>query len=168
MCTVLHAIVAAALSLLSGSSAPRCSAPQSTGARRGPQLVWLYLVGSAGRATPAFYVARCAGIAAALGLVPALMLPSQIAKACIRLGSKKVSNLARTDDSTDPLPISTTLPLLSARRFGLRKPAQVWTDAPAPLLLLDPARKGKGTGERFGAQPLLRCRSAPSESPRCC
>ncbi len=30
---------------------------------------------------------RCACIAAALGLVPALTLPSQIAKACVRLGS---------------------------------------------------------------------------------
>ena len=48
MCTVLRAIVAAALSLLSGSSAPRCSARQSTGTRRGPQLVWLYLVGAGG------------------------------------------------------------------------------------------------------------------------
>ena len=52
MCTFLHAIVAAALSLLSGSSAPRCSARQSTGARRGPQLVWLYLVGAGGWGRP--------------------------------------------------------------------------------------------------------------------
>jgi hypothetical protein len=255
MCTVLHAIVAAALSLLTGSSAPRCSARQSTGTRRGPQLVWLYLVGAGGwvgrsragaarppgaffygtiafglqasasssprrfqprslrpplgppphrrpqerlsseglhrpsrasfpapsspsrfpasqvrlrslcaraclagsggeaswtgtadRTTPSFYVARCAGIAAALGLVPALTLPSEIAKACVRLGSKQPSSPARTDDSTDPLPSSMALPRLSTRHFGLRRPAQVWTDA-APLPLFGPlAREGDGAG----------------------
>ena len=101
--------------------------------------------GSADRATPTFYVARCAGIAAALGLVPALTLPSQIAKACARLGSKQPSS--PTDDSTDPLPISTALPRLSTRHFGLRRPAQVWTDA-APLPLFGPlAREGDGTGQ---------------------
>jgi hypothetical protein len=88
--------------------------------------------GSADRATPAFCVARCAGIAAALGLVHMLTLPSQIAKACVRLGSKKTSKPAWTDDSTDPLPVSMALPRLSTRRFGPHRPAQVWTDA-APL-----------------------------------
>ena len=43
MCTV-QAIVAAALSLLTGSSAPRCSARQSTGTRRGRLLVRLYRI----------------------------------------------------------------------------------------------------------------------------
>ena len=52
MCTVLHAIVAAALSLPTGSSAPRCSARQSPGTRRGPQVVWLYLVGAGGWRRP--------------------------------------------------------------------------------------------------------------------
>ena len=122
--------------------------------------------GSADRATPTFYVARCAGIAAALGLDPALKLPSQIAKACVRLGSKQPSSPARTDDSTDPLPISMALPRLSTRHFGLRRPAQVWTDA-APLPLFGPlARGGDGTGQRFVAPACARCRSAPS--PRCC
>jgi hypothetical protein len=86
-----------------------------------------------GRAAPASpidatsrKIMRCAGFTAALGLVPALTLPSQIAKACVmRLGSKITSNPAWTDDSTDPLPISTALPRLSTRHFGIRKPAQV-------------------------------------------
>ena len=250
---------------------PRCSARQSTGTRRGPQLVWLYLVGAGGWGRPisrclffsersrlvcshrprprpgasepdrsdgpqwaphlidcrqsnsqaracivhhvhlslrhrrrrAFLprrfvfarsapvhawpgsvdrawdvprprvlshrsrkITRRACIAAALGLVPALTLPSQIAKACVRLGSKQPSNPARTDDSTDPLPISMALPRLSTRHFGLRRPAQVWTDA-APLPLFGPlAREGDGTGQRFVAPACARCRSAPS--PRCC
>jgi hypothetical protein len=117
--------------------------------------------GTADRTTPSFY--------AALGLVPALTLPSQIVKACVRLGSKQPSNPARTDDSTDPLPISMALPRLSTRHFGLRWPAQVWTDAAplAPLPLFGPmAREGDGTGQRFVAPACARCRSAPS--PRCC
>ena len=44
MCTVLHAIVAAALPLLAGSSAP--AARQETGPRRGPLLAWLCRVGA--------------------------------------------------------------------------------------------------------------------------
>jgi hypothetical protein len=44
MCTVLQAIVAAALLLLAGSSAP--AARQETGARRGPLLAWLSRVGA--------------------------------------------------------------------------------------------------------------------------
>ena len=44
MCTVLHAIVATALPLLSGSSAP--AARQETGPRRGPLLAWLCRVGA--------------------------------------------------------------------------------------------------------------------------
>ncbi len=44
MCTVLHAIVAAALPLLAGSSAP--AARQETGPRRGLLLAWLCRVGA--------------------------------------------------------------------------------------------------------------------------
>ena len=44
MCTVFHAIVAAALPLLAGSSAP--AARQETGPRRGPLLAWLCRVGA--------------------------------------------------------------------------------------------------------------------------
>ena len=44
MCTVLHAIVAAALLLLAGSSAP--AAWKETGPRRGPLLAWLCRVGA--------------------------------------------------------------------------------------------------------------------------
>jgi hypothetical protein len=43
MCTVLHAIVAAALPLLAGSSAP--AAWKETGPRRGPLLAWLWSCG---------------------------------------------------------------------------------------------------------------------------
>jgi surface protein len=44
MCTVLHAIVAAALPLLAGSSAP--AARQETGTLRGPPLAWMCRVGA--------------------------------------------------------------------------------------------------------------------------
>jgi hypothetical protein len=42
---------------------------------------------------------------------------------------KQNRNLGLLDDSTIPFPTSMASPRLSTRHFGLRKPAQVWTDA---------------------------------------
>ena len=57
MCTVLHAIVAAALPLLAGSSAP--AARQETGPRRGPLLAWCVVYGPDGVGRSARSAPRC-------------------------------------------------------------------------------------------------------------